>query len=149
MIRRPPRSTRTDTLFPYTTLFRSAESVRRTIYQLRERHPAADRQFLQLRWAWPHRHARLGLSLLMMKLLDTLHRWTGGLIGLLLALMGLTGTILLYEPLWIGVPGAGDPLSGELAAVAATTERRRDTTSAAGTQYDHQNLGVPHVRSYT
>src|SRR3546814_15525042 len=25
IIRRPPRSTRTDTLFPYTTLFRSAE----------------------------------------------------------------------------------------------------------------------------
>src|SRR3546814_5017000 len=28
MIRRPPRSTRTDTLFPYTTLFRSARSKR-------------------------------------------------------------------------------------------------------------------------
>src|SRR3546814_10572008 len=27
MIRRPPRSTRTDTLFPYTTLFRSAEAL--------------------------------------------------------------------------------------------------------------------------
>src|SRR3546814_6865023 len=27
MIRRPPRSTRTDTLFPYTTLFRSLELV--------------------------------------------------------------------------------------------------------------------------
>src|SRR3546814_1399079 len=27
MIRRPPRSTRTDTLFPYTTLFRSRLSV--------------------------------------------------------------------------------------------------------------------------
>src|SRR3546814_1515104 len=27
MIRRPPRSTRTDTLFPYTTLFRSAERL--------------------------------------------------------------------------------------------------------------------------
>src|SRR3546814_8112139 len=26
MIRRPPRSTRTDTLFPYTTLFRSNQS---------------------------------------------------------------------------------------------------------------------------
>src|SRR3546814_1331626 len=26
MIRRPPRSTRTDTLFPYTTLFRSASA---------------------------------------------------------------------------------------------------------------------------
>src|SRR3546814_4492397 len=29
MIRRPPRSTRTDTLFPYTTLFRSRSSSRR------------------------------------------------------------------------------------------------------------------------
>src|SRR3546814_1407630 len=28
MIRRPPRSTRTDTLFPYTTLFRSREQRR-------------------------------------------------------------------------------------------------------------------------
>src|SRR3546814_9058055 len=27
MIRRPPRSTRTDTLFPYTTLFRSAVPI--------------------------------------------------------------------------------------------------------------------------
>src|SRR3546814_5105036 len=30
MIRRPPRSTRTDTLFPYTTLFRSLELSPRT-----------------------------------------------------------------------------------------------------------------------
>src|SRR3546814_17094564 len=28
MIRRPPRSTRTDTLFPYTTLFRSSRAIR-------------------------------------------------------------------------------------------------------------------------
>src|SRR3546814_14452048 len=28
MIRRPPRSTRTDTLFPYTTLFRSGPACR-------------------------------------------------------------------------------------------------------------------------
>src|SRR3546814_13733356 len=28
MIRRPPRSTRTDTLFPYTTLFRSGSALR-------------------------------------------------------------------------------------------------------------------------
>src|SRR3546814_4536372 len=38
MIRRPPRSTRTDTLFPYTTLFRSADG------------PAP---FLQSEKAWP------------------------------------------------------------------------------------------------
>src|SRR3546814_1758538 len=31
MIRRPPRSTRTDTLFPYTTLFRSARGSWQTV----------------------------------------------------------------------------------------------------------------------
>src|SRR3546814_14895426 len=31
MIRRPPRSTRTDTLFPYTTLFRSTKAEQRPI----------------------------------------------------------------------------------------------------------------------
>src|SRR3546814_9011061 len=35
MIRRPPRSTRTDTLFPYTTLFRSQRRAARA--DLRER----------------------------------------------------------------------------------------------------------------
>src|SRR3546814_11983396 len=29
MLRRPPRSTRTDTLFPYTTLFRSLNALKR------------------------------------------------------------------------------------------------------------------------
>src|SRR3546814_9822011 len=33
MIRRPPRSTRTDTLFPYTTLFRSSGHQRRPFGQ--------------------------------------------------------------------------------------------------------------------
>src|SRR3546814_16021611 len=48
MIRRPPRSTRTDTLFPYTTLFRSAE-IRRLIVvlgdlEIDESFPAAELQ---------------------------------------------------------------------------------------------------------
>src|SRR3546814_16896040 len=38
MIRRPPRSTRTDTLFPYTTLFRSASLQRNnTIAYVKEK----------------------------------------------------------------------------------------------------------------
>src|SRR3546814_4097375 len=37
MIRRPPRSTRTDTLFPYTTLFRSMPFRRRTARMVRPR----------------------------------------------------------------------------------------------------------------
>src|SRR3546814_19202764 len=36
MIRRPPRSTRTDTLFPYTTLFRSVR--RAAVLLFRDRH---------------------------------------------------------------------------------------------------------------
>src|SRR3546814_3896940 len=40
MIRRPPRSTRTDTLFPYTTLFRSRPgSGRRDICRHQPPHP--------------------------------------------------------------------------------------------------------------
>src|SRR3546814_2832882 len=37
MIRRPPRSTLTDTLFPYTTLFRSTSLPRGTPHFLRRR----------------------------------------------------------------------------------------------------------------
>src|SRR3546814_13766380 len=44
MIRLPPRSTRTDTLFPYTTLFRSA--VERAIVDLFEPHPIRNPCFL-------------------------------------------------------------------------------------------------------
>src|SRR3546814_1070027 len=43
MIRRPPRSTRTDTLFPYTTLFRSQGDVRRVAGE-RQVEPAAGEQ---------------------------------------------------------------------------------------------------------
>src|SRR3546814_5775163 len=45
MIRRPPRSTRTDTLFPYTTLFRSARgSARHSRPTNRPAQPACQRR---------------------------------------------------------------------------------------------------------
>src|SRR3546814_4625993 len=44
MIRRPPRSTRTDTLFPYTTLFRSSRAKQR-----RGRAPIDERGAPQIR----------------------------------------------------------------------------------------------------
>src|SRR3546814_4678469 len=42
MIRRPPRSTRTDTLFPYTTLFRSRLIGRQSLRPERDRACAPD-----------------------------------------------------------------------------------------------------------
>src|SRR3546814_2030815 len=59
MIRRPPRSTRTDTLFPYTTLFRSFEERRAATYTHYE---AADGQYVavaantQAFWEDPEEH---------------------------------------------------------------------------------------------
>src|SRR3546814_13629174 len=47
MIRRPPRSTRTDTLFPYTTLFRSSTRTR-TTFELAAARLSADVLNLQV-----------------------------------------------------------------------------------------------------
>src|SRR3546814_1328816 len=55
MIRQPPRSTRTDTLFPYTTLFRSKDTV-----HVCTRNRAAQRARRAVR-RWPGRHPRIGL----------------------------------------------------------------------------------------
>src|SRR3546814_11617374 len=66
MIRRPPRSTRTDTLFPYTTLFRSPRPKPQTElftnYQLPSIDllaPAPDRPAGQIDKAALERNARL------------------------------------------------------------------------------------------
>src|SRR3546814_18816405 len=58
MIRRPPRSTRTDTLFPYTTLFRSLLHERRGRPR-RRRHPHAPQV---IGWAERVAHRPLGRS---------------------------------------------------------------------------------------
>src|SRR3546814_2874794 len=42
MIRRPPRSTRTYTLFPYTTLFRSGVNPRKALTNLKDRASDSD-----------------------------------------------------------------------------------------------------------
>src|SRR3546814_2592156 len=54
MIRRPPRSTRTDTLFPYTTLFRSAPA-----HRARPRRRAAGARHVSGRGLSRRRHALL------------------------------------------------------------------------------------------
>src|SRR3546814_14570192 len=58
MLRRPPRSTRTDTLFPYTTLFRSARPNRGGIgatFRLVARVGCMRGGAIRLLEEWPHR----------------------------------------------------------------------------------------------
>src|SRR3546814_6333243 len=53
MIRRPPRSTRTDTLFPYTTLFRSTE-LETLVAQFRAQQVPLDTLSLDTDWKRVH-----------------------------------------------------------------------------------------------
>ena len=69
---------------------------------------------------------------MILRWLDLLHRWVGGLIGLVLALMGLTGTILLHKNAWIMLPHAGDAQQTDAAAIAAATDRLYAAHSAEG-----------------
>src|SRR3546814_19002488 len=67
MIRRPPRSTRTDTLFPYTTLFRSDSSLRVRRLEGIKSHILASPSYLAQRGRPPHpaqlsQHACLGYA---------------------------------------------------------------------------------------
>jgi uncharacterized iron-regulated membrane protein len=58
----------------------------------------------------------------LVKALFAIHRWTGAFIGLVLAILGLTGAILVWEGAWIGVPGARDPLVENAAAIGAIVD---------------------------
>lgn len=57
-----------------------------------------------------------------MKLLSAIHRWAGGFIGLLLALLGLTGAILAWEGEWITLPGSGDAVVEDVSKLAVIIE---------------------------
>lgn len=58
-----------------------------------------------------------------MRLIDLLHRWTGGIVGLILAPMGASGVVLIHKNAWIGIPHAGDARVDDPAAIATATER--------------------------
>src|SRR3546814_16929782 len=55
MLRRPPRSTRTDTLFPYTTLFRSSEIE----WDLQQGHVLHRHPWTRMAWRRAGKGARL------------------------------------------------------------------------------------------
>ena len=58
-----------------------------------------------------------------MQLLSILHRWSGGFLGLLLAILGLSGAILVWEGEWISLPGADAPVVENVQAIGRIAER--------------------------
>lgn len=79
-----------------------------------------------------------------MKLLSFLHRWSGGLIGLLLAILGLTGTILVWEGSWISLPGARDPLVENVPAIVRIAEREM-AAGATRITFASEEIGLHQV----
>jgi uncharacterized iron-regulated membrane protein len=60
-----------------------------------------------------------------MQLLSWLHRWTGGIVGILLAVIGLSGTVLLWEESWIMLPGADQPVVADPVALGEAVAAAR------------------------
>jgi uncharacterized iron-regulated membrane protein len=58
-----------------------------------------------------------------MRIVDLIHRWTGGIIGLVLGLLGLSGALLVYRDIWVLLPHSGDPPVRDPALIAQATER--------------------------
>lgn len=85
----------------------------------------------------------------MRRWLALLHRWTGGFAGLLLAVLALSGTILVWEEAWIGLPGADDPLRADAAATGAAVEAALSIDPALSrVTFADQGMGL-HQAIYT
>jgi uncharacterized iron-regulated membrane protein len=58
-----------------------------------------------------------------MKIIELMHRWTGGLVGLLLAVLGLSGALLVHKHSWIVLPHSGDRQIQDVSTLARTVTR--------------------------
>ena len=79
-----------------------------------------------------------------MKILSFIHRWTGGFLGLILAILGLSGTILLWEGEWISLPHAGDPLVENVRTIGRIAEREA-AAGALRITFASDEIGLHHV----
>ena len=77
-----------------------------------------------------------------MRLLSAIHRWAGAFIGLLLALIGLSGAILVWEGEWVTLPGAGDPLAEDVRRIAAITGEAADRGDLSRITFASEEIGL-------
>lgn len=74
-----------------------------------------------------------------------IHRWTGAFIGLLLAVLGLSGTLLLYKDAWLRttVPHAAEAPLPSAMTIAATERFMADASSPpTGVIFPTDSLGL-------
>ena len=84
-----------------------------------------------------------------MRVLDLLHRWLGALLGLLLAVLGLTGAILVHKEEWIALPHAGDPRMTDPARLGALTAKLLEGASGGESLvYASDRFGLMQLRSH-
>jgi uncharacterized iron-regulated membrane protein len=71
----------------------------------------------------------------------------GGLLGVILALLGLSGAILVHKEAWISLPHAGEPLRSDVASVASATEKLMALPGdPQGIVYAGERFGLHQVR---
>lgn len=83
-----------------------------------------------------------------MALLATLHRWAGGLIGLFLALLGLSGALLVWKDDWNALPFAGAAPVTTPEALGRVTQAALAEGEVSRITFAGQNLGL-HQAIYT
>src|SRR5262245_48882414 len=77
--------------------------------------------------------------------IDPTHRWTGAILGVFLAAMGLSGTLLIHEDAWLRatVPHASDARMTDATAYSAAIERlMAEPTRPANIIFPSDSLGV-------
>ena len=82
----------------------------------------------------------------MIRLLSLLHRWVGAIAGLLLALLGLSGALLVWRDQWTFVPHAGDAPGHDMAALARVIDAVADgATPIERMTFAGEGLGVHQI----
>ena len=78
--------------------------------------------------------------------IDRIHRWTGACVGVLLAALGLSGTLLIYEDAWLSatVAGASQSPATDVDASIAAVEQLLNDPSAQPTSvlFPTTNVGL-------
>lgn len=82
----------------------------------------------------------------MRKVLSIAHRWLGGLVGLGLAVLGLTGAALMWKPWWAGVAqDARIPTDAEtLAIIAEAGKLGARNVTLPSAEFGVAQAGLPH-----